>query len=135
MEFELAIPYEETLDGFLGLEFVSVAQEKAVAKMPLRPGFTTAGGWLQSGVPAAIAESMASIGTAAVVAPQGSAAMGKWNDTALVAPVTGDTLTAEATAVAVSDEQWLWDVRIADASGALVATSRVAIAVRPQPRP
>jgi len=130
----VAVPYEETFDGHIGLTYVSVSPELVEATISLRQGMTTAPGWLQTGIASAVAESMASMGTASAVIPQGNAAMGKWNDTTVVAAATGTALSATARPIAQSDEQWLWDVRVEDAAESLVATSRVAIAVRPRPR-
>jgi 1,4-dihydroxy-2-naphthoyl-CoA hydrolase len=132
MEFEFKVPLDQTFDAELGLEWVAIEPEMVEATFPLRPAYVTAPGWLQTGIPAAMAETIASAGTARVVVPRGEAAMGQWNQTTVVAKAGGDTLKAVARLVSSEQDQWLWDVRITDAAGTVCAVSQVSIAVRPR---
>jgi 1,4-dihydroxy-2-naphthoyl-CoA hydrolase len=133
VDFKPVVPLDETFDAVLGLEWISIAADKVEATLPLRPHYFTAPGWLQTGIPAALAETIASTGTARVVIPRGEIAMGQWNQTAVVAAAVGETLSATATVISAGADQWLWNVRMVDAEGTVVASSEVSIVVRKAP--
>jgi uncharacterized protein (TIGR00369 family) len=134
MDFK--VPFEETLDGTIGLEYRSYEDDQVTAVLHLRKEYFSSPGRLHLGAAAIVAESIASAGTAAKVIPNGLAAMGKWNETTAVGTVSGgELLNVVGTVVAKNPDEWLWDIRCEDESGQLVATSRVAIAVRPLQSP
>jgi 1,4-dihydroxy-2-naphthoyl-CoA hydrolase len=87
---------------------------------------------LHGGVPAAIAEALASLGTGADTFPRGLVPSGLSNDTTVITPVgEGATLEGEATPHSRADDYWVWSVQLRDDAGTLCAFSRVTIAVRP----
>lgn len=128
------VALEHTFDGFYGLEYASAPDDDGAlrGRLHVRPQLIGGGGVLHGGVPAAIAEGLASYGTMLAVLADGRAVAGLSNDTSIVAPAgEGATLDAVARPVDRADDYWLWSVELRDQSGGLCAFSRVTIAVRP----
>jgi uncharacterized protein (TIGR00369 family) len=134
------LPVGQGFDAVYGLELIGVGDGEPGGgggttlrgRVRVRRELLGAGGRLHGGVPAAIAESLASHGTAFATLQRGLAASGLSNDTTVVAPaVEGATLHAEATAQSRADDYWVWAVALRDDAGTLCAFSRVTIAVRP----
>jgi 1,4-dihydroxy-2-naphthoyl-CoA hydrolase len=94
------------------------------------PGVCQPMGIVHGGVYAAIAETLASVGTADEVVPRGLVPLGMANDTRFLRPVGRGTVHAEARAFHRGRTTWLWDVEMRNDEGKLCATSRVTIAVR-----
>jgi uncharacterized protein (TIGR00369 family) len=120
-------------DALLGLELLDCSQELVSARLPVRDELRQPFGLVHGGVFAAIAETLASVGTAVVVHPQGSAAMGLSNQTSFTRPITDGTIHARALRRHRGRTTWIWDVEISDDDGRPCALSRVTIAVRPRP--
>jgi uncharacterized protein (TIGR00369 family) len=87
-------------------------------------------GLVHGGVYASIAESLASMGTAFQVMPEGKVAMGLANHTSFLRPITAGTIHAEANVLHHGRTTWVWDVRISDDQGRLCAVTRMTVAVR-----
>jgi len=85
---------------------------------------------VHGGVYAAIAESLASWGTANRVIPEGRVAVGLSNQTSFLRPITEGTIHATATSKHRGRTTWVWEVEITDDRGRLCVLSRVTIAVR-----
>ena len=66
-------------------------------------------GLVHGGVYAAMAESMASPGTALAVMADGKLAMGLSNQTSFLRPITDGTIHAEARAVHRGRTTWVWE--------------------------
>ena len=79
---------------------------------------------------AAIAESLASYGTAVAVIGDGKLAAGLSNQTSFLRPITEGTIEAVATRRHRGRTTWVWEVEISDDQGRLCVLSRVTIAVR-----
>jgi acyl-coenzyme A thioesterase PaaI-like protein len=97
----------------------------------VRPDHLGAGGTVVSGVYAAMAESLASTGTAVEVVPQGFFPSGLSNSTHVVSDARDGVLEAVARCRARGALEWLWDVEIGPPGGRRTAFATVAIAVRP----
>jgi uncharacterized protein (TIGR00369 family) len=82
---------------------------------------------------ASIAETLASLGTAVVVLPEGNAAMGSSNHTSFLRPILDGTIHARAQRRHRGRTSWIWDVEMTDDAGRLCALTRMTIAVRPAP--
>ena len=121
------------LDSLLGLELTAVAADEVRAQLPVRPELLQPFGLVHGGVFAAIAETLASVGTVAGVAEEGMAAMGMSNNTTFLRSLGAGTIHATARPRHRGRTTWVWDVDIAGDDGRVCATSRVTIAVR-QPR-
>ena len=120
-------------DALYGLEVLELTEELVRAQVAVRDELRQAFGLLHGGVLTALAEALASLGTAAVVVPQGEAAMGLSNSTSFLRPITRGTVHGRAIRRHRGRTTWLWDVEITDDDGHLCALSRMTIAVRPMP--
>ncbi|MEA2192066.1 MAG: 1,4-dihydroxy-2-naphthoyl-CoA hydrolase [Solirubrobacteraceae bacterium] len=121
------------LDKLLGLELLEVADELVTARLPVRAELRQPFGLVHGGVFAAIAETLASVGTAVAVVPEGNAAMGLSNQTSFLRPISAGTIHARAIRRHRGRTTWIWDVEITDDEGRACALTRMTIAVRPLP--
>jgi 1,4-dihydroxy-2-naphthoyl-CoA hydrolase len=131
--WEPAVPFDRCFDAQYGLEVVShdVEGEGVVrGRVPVSEAILNHLGVVHGGVFAAVAEALASRGTALVVMPQGRLAMGLSNDTnVLDAPAEG-VVEVEARLRSREEDVWVWTVDARDGEGRLCAYSRVTVAVR-----
>ncbi len=88
-------------------------------------------GMIHGGVYAAIAETLASTGTAHGVYATGGGALGMSNNTSFLRPITKGTVHGTAVAIHRGRTSWVWDVEMRD-DDAACAPPRVTIAVRPR---
>ena len=84
---------------------------------------------------AAIAESLASYGTAVAVSVTASWPPGLSNQTSFLRPITEGTIEAVATRHHRGRTTWVWEVEISDAQGRLCVLSRVTIRQAAAPDP
>ncbi|HVL30654.1 MAG TPA: PaaI family thioesterase [Solirubrobacteraceae bacterium] len=127
------LPPVAGLDALLGLQLLSCEDDVVRAVLAVREEVRQPFGLVHGGVFAAIAEALASIGTAIAVVPDGSAPMGMSNNTSFLRPVTEGTIHARAVRRHRGRTTWLWDVEMTDDDGRLCAITRMTIAVRPLP--
>lgn len=120
----------EGLDQLLGLEIVTASPQRMQAQLPVHDKIKQAFGLVHGGVYAAIAETLASMGTALAVLPEGKHAMGMSNNTTFLRPILEGTIHAEALPRHHGRTTWVWDVEIRNDAEKLCAASRVTIAVR-----
>jgi 1,4-dihydroxy-2-naphthoyl-CoA hydrolase len=132
-EGSFGVMTEETLDAHLGFEIIEVKEDSARAQVPVTSRVLQPYGLVHGGVYAALAESLASLATAAAVWDDGKIAMGLSNATSFVRPATEGTVHASATCRHRGRTTWVWDVDMTDDEGRLCATTRVTMAVRPKP--
>lgn len=134
------MPITNGFDGIYGLEIARTPVGESDGgvvhgRVHVGPQLLGAEGRLHGGVPAAIAESLASHGTGFATLERGLVVSGLSNDTTVTAPVAaGTTVHAEATPHSRADDHWVWSVQLRDDAGRLCAFSRVTIAVRPARR-
>jgi 1,4-dihydroxy-2-naphthoyl-CoA hydrolase len=127
-------PTPPTFDGLIGMHDVRVNDDGTIAAtVPVRAELKQPFGLVHGGVFAAIAESLASMGTFLGVHEQGMHAMGLSNSTSFLRPILDGTIHATARPFHRGRTTWLWDVEIRDDDGRLCATTRMTIAVR-EPR-
>ena len=122
------VPFAEAFDARYGLEYVTPTH----GRLSIRPDLLGADGTVQSGVYMAMAESIASTGTAVEVVPQGLIPSGLSNCTYVIGEAREGVLQAHARCRARGDGEWLWDVEIGPPDGAATAIAAVVIAVRPK---
>ena len=120
-----------TLDDALGFHLTELGPEVAHAQVEIDERHLQPLGVVHGGVYAALAESLASHATAATVMSDGHLALGLSNLTSFFRPVSRGLIRAEATRLHRGRTTWVWDVSFTEAAGALCATSRVTVAVRP----
>jgi uncharacterized protein (TIGR00369 family) len=119
-------------DALYGLEVLEVHDDLVLAQVAVRDELRQPFGLVHGGVLASMAETLASLGTAVVVVPEGSAAMGLSNSTSFLRPILDGTIHARAIRRHRGRTTWIWDVEISDDEGRLCAITRMTIAVRPQ---
>ncbi|MGI8729615.1 MAG: PaaI family thioesterase [Solirubrobacteraceae bacterium] len=125
-------------EALLGLELIECSEELVSARLRVRDELLQPFGLVHGGVLASIAETLASVGTAAVVVGEGMAAMGLSNQTSFLRPIAAGTIHGLARRRHRGRTTWIWDVEISDDDERLCALSRMTIAVRPltaQPQP
>ncbi|MFM8237743.1 MAG: PaaI family thioesterase [Actinomycetota bacterium] len=125
--------HAETLDGLIGFVIDDDGAEepgRARGHLPIHPGVCQPMGIVHGGVYAALAETLASMGTARVVMRERKGAMGMSNLTTFLRPVSEGTVHASARAIHRGRTTWVWEVELRDDADRLCATSRVTIAVR-----
>jgi 1,4-dihydroxy-2-naphthoyl-CoA hydrolase len=128
IEDHIVVPVDQAFDARYGLELLT----PTTGRLTVTPDVLGADGTVQSGVYAAMAESIASTGTAVEVVPNGFVPSGLNNSTNVVGAVREGVLEAVATCRARNDREWLWDVEVRTAEGEVSATATVTIAVRQQ---
>lgn len=130
MPLELPFSSERGFEGVLGLEFVELTDEVVRARVAVREELKQPAGLVHGGVYAAIAESLASWGTAIAVVPEGKLALGLSNQTSFLRPVTAGHVSAVAIRKHRGRTTWVWEVEFEDDDGRLCALTRMTIAVR-----
>jgi uncharacterized protein (TIGR00369 family) len=130
----LELPFEPDLgfDRLYGLEIGEISDGLVRGRVPVRDDLRQPGGLLHGGVYAAVAESLATNGTAAMVFQDGNTAMGLSNQTSFLRPVTQGAVSAVARARHRGRTTWVWEVELTDDDGRLCALTRVTVAVRPR---
>ena len=131
--FPLRVAREEAFDALIGFE-VDDGDEvgTCTGRLPVTPRVCQPMGIVHGGVYAAIAETLASMGTARGVVPDGKVPLGLSNNTSFLRPVSEGAVTGTGRAIHRGRTTWVWDVEMRDDAGRLCATSRVTIAVRDQ---
>jgi pimeloyl-ACP methyl ester carboxylesterase/acyl-coenzyme A thioesterase PaaI-like protein len=122
-----AIPFERSFDAHYGLEYL----EPTRGRVTITGELLGPDGTVRSGVYAAIAESLASTGTAVEVVPKGLIPSGLNNSTHVIGDARNGVLEGLARCRARGDGEWLWDVEIGPPEGQATAVATVAIAIRP----
>ena len=129
--FETRVAPEDSFIGVLGLEIDELVDVGLrTARLQVVPGVCQPMGIVHGGIYAAIAETLASMGTADGVLELGKVPLGMSNNTSFLRPVGEGRVHAEARAFHRGRTSWLWDVEMRNDAGKLCATSRVTIAVR-----
>lgn len=130
-DFGLPIPFERSFDAAYGLEYVDVGEGVVRGRLAVSARALGAGGAVHSGIYAAMAESMASTGTAVEMMPRGATVAGLSNSTHVLRDVREGVLEATARCHSRGELEWLWDVEVTRGEGEPCAAASVVIAVRP----
>jgi 1,4-dihydroxy-2-naphthoyl-CoA hydrolase len=120
------IPFAASFDARAGFEYLQPTH----ARVSLGPEHVGADGTVQSGVYAAIAEAIASTGTAVEVVPRGLIPSGLSNSTHVVGEARDGVLEAHAHCRSRGEGEWVWDVEVGPPGGVATAVATVTIAVR-----
>jgi 1,4-dihydroxy-2-naphthoyl-CoA hydrolase len=131
----LDVPFELDVgfDRLYGLEITEIVDGIVRARLSVRDEIKQPAGLVHGGVYAAMAESMATTGTAVTVFQDGSTAVGLSNQSSFLRPITSGTINAVARARHRGRTTWVWEVELTDDAGRLCALTRVTVAVRPRP--
>ncbi len=112
----------------LGLEYLELDPSRVVARIPVE-GNTQPFGVLHGGATAALCETVASFGTTLHVGP-GRAVLGIELNVNHIRAVREGFVTATGSPLHVGATTSVWDIRVHDDSGRLVAVSRLTVAIR-----
>lgn len=127
-----APPTGPDLNAALGIEVDSLDTGHATGSFEVLDRVKQPFGIVHGGTHAAIAETLASVGTYFTVGPEGKIAMGMSNNTTFLRPVSEGKVRADAVAIQQGSTTWVWDVTMRDDQDRVCAVSRVTIAVRPK---
>jgi 1,4-dihydroxy-2-naphthoyl-CoA hydrolase len=130
MSIELPFRLGEGFDNLYGLEVTHISDELLRGRVEVTEAIKQPAGLVHGGVYAAIAESLASTGTALKVIPEGKMAVGLSNLTSFLRPITQGSVNAEARARHRGRTTWVWEVEVTDDQDRVCALVRVTIAVR-----
>jgi 1,4-dihydroxy-2-naphthoyl-CoA hydrolase len=122
------VPFEASFDARAGFEYLQPTH----ARVRLRAEHLGADGTVQSGVYAAIAESIASTATAVEVVPRGLIPSGLSNSTHVLGEAREGVLEAQARVRSRGEGEWVWDVEVGPTGRPATAIATVTIAVRPK---
>jgi 1,4-dihydroxy-2-naphthoyl-CoA hydrolase len=128
------LPLERTLDGVLGTEEVERTDEFIRARMPVMDRVRQPYGIVHGGAILALAESIASKGTAVGVASEGKIALGQEISASYMRPISEGHINALARVRRKGRTAWNWEVEISDDDGRLCTLVRLTIAVRDAPK-
>jgi len=130
-----ALPFalDVGFDRLYGLRVTEISDGSMRGSVAVRDMIKQPAGLVHGGIYVAVAESLATTGTALAVIDDGNTAMGLSNQTSFLRPVTGGEIHALARARHRGRTTWVWEVDLSDESGRLCALSRVTVAVRPAP--
>jgi uncharacterized protein (TIGR00369 family) len=129
----MARQFPSSLMDKLGMEWVEVGPERVVARIPVG-GNTQPYGMLHGGATAALCETVASIGTA-LTAGLDRLSLGTTLTVNHLRSVQEGHITATGVPVHMGRTSAVWDMRVTDDSGRLVAVSRLTLAIRDASRP
>jgi uncharacterized protein (TIGR00369 family) len=128
---ELGLPAERTMMGTLGLELEGEENGTVRGRMPVRDQILQPYGLVHGGAILALAETLASYGTAVGVRDEGNLALGQEINASLMRPISSGYVNGVATVRRRGRTAWVWEVEITDDEGRLCALVRATIAVRP----
>lgn len=132
---ELPFRLDVGFDRLYGLRVTEVGEGVMRGTVDVRDAIKQPAGLVHGGIYAAIAESLATTGTALAVIGDGNTAMGLSNQTNFLRPVSEGAIHASARARHRGRTTWVWEVEVIDDAERPCALSRVTVAVRPARAP
>lgn len=114
-----------TLQEALGITFRAGEPGELVATMPVGPATLQPMGLLHGGATAALAESLGSTGSALLIDTAGQAVVGIEVNANHLKGVRSGMVTATGRLVHRGRSTHVWDIRVTDEAGALVAVCRL----------
>ncbi|AMA75255.1 competence protein ComA [Thermus parvatiensis] len=120
----------ETLDRTLGVRYLKAEKDEVVAELEVTPKVHQPFGFLHGGATVALAESVASVG-GFLNCPPGHAAFGLEINCNHLRKKREGTIRAVGRPLHVGRTTQVWEVKVYDEEGRLVAASRCTLAVVP----
>lgn len=114
-----------TLMETLGIRFALAGDGALVATMPVGPAVHQPMGLLHGGATVALAESLGSCGSYLVIDPGTQGVVGIEVNANHIKGVRSGSITATGTLMHKGRSTHVWDIRITDEEGALVALCRI----------
>ncbi|MCA9534553.1 MAG: PaaI family thioesterase [Myxococcales bacterium] len=112
-------------DSAIGLRFVSATLDEIVAEVPVTAAHHQPYGLVHGGVYAGIVETVCSVGAALNALQYGRSAVGLENATSFVRAARDGTLRARALPLVRGRRTQVWEARIEDQEGHLLAHGKV----------
>jgi len=113
----------------LGLKIVHATRDEVIGEFEVKSNLRQPHGIVHGGVHASAIESLASIGASIDAMRHGKTVVGLENHTSFIRAVREGVLRGTARPLTRGRRTQVWEVSIADAKGALVATGRVRLLV------
>ena len=120
---------QHSMSEALGMEFVSADADHIVVRMLMTDRVRQPFGILHGGATVALCETAASMGTFLGIDASKFHAVGLEINANHMRPVRDGYITATATPVHRGRTTWVWDIRVHNDEGKLVAISRCTVAV------
>jgi uncharacterized protein (TIGR00369 family) len=111
--------------GAMGLEFLTITKDEVVVEWTVADRHKQPFGIVHGGVHCGVIETICSVGAGLNAAELGLAVVGVENHTSFLRPVRSGRLRAVGTPIQKGKRAHLWEGRILDEAGKLVATGRV----------
>jgi uncharacterized protein (TIGR00369 family) len=127
-----AVPLTNTFEGYLDLDWLELTRDSARVRFEVRENLKQPLGLLHGGIYSAVAETVASVATAAAVWRDGLSASGLSNSASFLRPVTEGQVDVAARLRHHDDREWFWSHEFRDEQERLCALVDVTIAVRPR---
>lgn len=127
--------WAHTLMGTLKIELLELERGRVRGRMPVGDFNRQPYGAVHGGALIALAESLASVGTAAALDLETEVGFGQEVSASLLRTVYAGDVEAVAEALHRGRSAWVWDVKITGPRGQLVALCRVTMAIRPRREP
>ena len=121
---------ERTLDRTLGIEVLERDADSVRGRMPVSDRVLQPYGIVHGGALLALAETLASIGTALAVFEDGKIAMGQELSASYLRPISEGHVNAIARVRRKGRTAWNWEVELTDDEDRLCTLARLTIAVR-----
>jgi len=131
-----SVPFDLTggWAGAMGLEFLTVTKDEVVVEWNVGPEHRQPHGIVHGGVHCGVVEEVCSLGAALNAAENGQIVVGVENHTSFVRAARQGRLRCTATPLQKGRRAHLWEARVVDEDGRLIATGRVRLfCVDPDP--
>ncbi len=112
-------------DAQSGVRFVRATREEVIAELAIGPQHLQPQGLVHGGVYSALVETLCSVGASLHAGSDGKVAVGLENATSFLRPVRSGTIRGRAVPLVTGRRTHVWEARIHDDAGKLVATGRV----------
>ncbi|WP_227397135.1 PaaI family thioesterase [Jeotgalibacillus aurantiacus] len=123
---------QHTLMDALGIEMKEVGKGKVIAEMPVDGRTHQPFGFLHGGASVALAETVASVGSAALVDLEHNHCFGLEINANHIKAKRDGVVTAIAEVIHSGKSTMVWSIRIVDEEGDLICISRCTVAVVPK---
>jgi len=121
---------EKTLLGSLGIEMIEMSEERVVAKMPVDHRTHQPYGILHGGASAALAETVASVGSFLIASKHNSIAVGVDLSITHLKSKRHGWVTGVATPRKLGRNIHVWDIEILDEQNEQIAVSRLTTMIK-----
>jgi 1,4-dihydroxy-2-naphthoyl-CoA hydrolase len=124
-----------TISEALGIEILEVAPGRVTGRMPVDQRTHQPYGLLHGGASVVLAETLGSVGSHFLAAPQGKAAVGIEVNANHLRSVKSGWVTGNATLHHQGGKLHVWHIDIEDEQGKAICTSRLTVMLIPSPNP